>query len=260
MDHLLKLDWARRHTEALQEEFRVFRESKPYLGSLKYNVEENCYICRAKNIVPFPVELSLIVGDIVHALRSALDALVYRLSVNGLGRMPGRGEIQFVQFPILDRSNQWAGERGRALKFLCPGAVEIIESFQPYNRVDPGKFDALSILRDLANIDKHRHILTGIAATSETVLKLEAPAMFPGTEVKGYVGPIMEGQVLAKWRFDDVPPPPQFDPKFDLKIDLALEIQISGGEGSTEVSAIPYLRGMVGFLAEEVFPQFDPFL
>ena len=81
----LKLDWAAKHIETFRQTVESFQEHDP--APFAYRQEEHPqadgsveYELYAVIREPPPRELALIIGDVVHNLRSALDHLVYTLS------------------------------------------------------------------------------------------------------------------------------------------------------------------------------------
>lgn len=99
-----------------------------------------------------PRRVGLLVGDTVQDLRSALDYLVFALS----------GGQRGTQFPIDDRESDFlvhrdgTGKRSPLLAGLDDATKERIRELQPF--VDSKKNRWLAHLRDLSNIDKHRHL------------------------------------------------------------------------------------------------------
>ena len=108
-------------------------------------------------------EWSVILGEIVHNARSALDHLVYQLAVhNGAD-----AEASFTTFPICTsrtryfkaRKNGRASYRDESMVGLTDTQKASIDYLQPFNDSDPDGA-VLAILADLHNTDKHRRINT----------------------------------------------------------------------------------------------------
>ena len=105
------------------------------------------------------IRLGTLVGEISYNLRSALDYLVYALA-----ELDSKAPQKGTQFPIMDAAKDFAG-RGKAM-LIGVNAVHIaaIERLQPYNGCHwSGR------LRDLSNMDKHRHIVPGGGLVQITV-------------------------------------------------------------------------------------------
>ena len=107
---------------------------------------------------PAPVGLSLLVGEITHQLRSALDHLAYAL-VMAAGNTPTRR----TAFPVLT-TRPASGLRIDG--GVAPAALAAIDDLQPYQRRD-ATAHPLHVLTELWNIDKHRHLhLTTLHSTN----------------------------------------------------------------------------------------------
>lgn len=97
--------------------------------------------------------VSVIAGDCLHDLRSALDHLVSGLAAY---KAPNRTDDERWrnQFPICSSSNDLKSQIGRGRLNGCPSldTETLVERLQPYN----AGYEDLGILADLNNIDKHR--------------------------------------------------------------------------------------------------------
>lgn len=95
----------------------------------------------------------VIVGDVIHQLRSALDHAVWKLA---------KPPVDFeTAFPIclyeLGKKGSFQSVSGKRLRNVDPSAVNYIESVQPYKRF--GVKDPLWALNELWNWDKHRQLI-----------------------------------------------------------------------------------------------------
>lgn len=111
---------------------------------------------RFNGFADIPPMLPVVVGDVVHNLRAALDYLVYELSIfDSDGRIKNG-----TQFPIEDVKSDPANpnrgfdvRRKSYLKGLNQRHADAIERLQPYNGVG-----WTETLREISNPDKHRHL------------------------------------------------------------------------------------------------------
>lgn len=104
---------------------------------------------------PNHVLWSVIVGDIVHNLRSALDHLVWQLVLLANARSPGPQH----EFPIaLDEQvyRRKGGMRDRMLAGVAETHRAIIDRVQPFVLGDDAENHSLAHLKRLSNTDKHR--------------------------------------------------------------------------------------------------------
>ena len=141
---------AQRHLEALQGEIGVFLGSEPVTCTEQDDIEKRVHIFRFE-LRPMPVEIPLLVGEILYNLRSGPDHLVWQLSLLSR-RTPSRD----TAFPVhSDRSRRSEDRFRRATWDIPCEAVEIIKSLQPYTRGENFKSHPLWQLNKLSNVDKH---------------------------------------------------------------------------------------------------------
>jgi len=100
-----------------------------------------------------------LVGETVYNLRCALDYLVYALAALD-SSAPQKG----TQFPIMDTAQDFAGRGKTMLNGVNATHVAAIEGLQPYKGCN-----WTARLRDLSNMDKHRHIVPGGGIMKPTV-------------------------------------------------------------------------------------------
>ena len=168
--------------------------------------DEKRWVYRGENPI-VPISWSVRTGEILYNLRSALDHLVWQL-VCANRQTPTRNNL----FPIVDDASDWKCSRRRGtLNGLSDHAKQAIEYLQPFN---PGlvlptngvvrPFDAQTFrtLRDLCNIDKHRHLHLIIAKT-DGIGPIEfgenQPPRRPSGRLlkgKGNLGEIKKGMVM----------------------------------------------------------------
>ena len=110
-----------------------------------------------------PIPRVLILGDIAHNLRSALDHLMWQM-VLATGGTDAVGN--HTQFPISDSKAKWADDitdrdverRGLApTAGLSNAALDFVESVQPYQHGAGGQTGKrIRTLHVISNLDKHR--------------------------------------------------------------------------------------------------------
>src|SRR6266542_5449939 len=258
-DHRKKLEWARKHLDALEKSMGIFFDSTPYHLSIKFNPETGANEARVVNLRKIDPDWSMMVGDIIHAMRSSLDSLVYALVVKGQGVAPTDYKIlRAIQFPISDGPANFKTECYRIA--LVPDlAKTAIEGLQPYKRRMP--HHPLAVLRDLANIDKHRHIILTYHRATDVSIKIFGPNIPVGAKFgSGFAGRIEEGTLIGsvtvypfEWAFP-VPLPPKMhvDPRFTLAVHL------SAGKQSGKL--LPGLGRIWHTIDRDVFPELEGFL
>jgi len=109
--------------------------------------DERKKIIRCKN--PPPVLLSLILGDVIHSLRSSLDYVTCALvTLNNPD-----AELKRIQFPFGKKGERLNCNDKKAVKGISDEALEAIECM----RAQYG--EGLSLLCDFSNQDKHRFLM-----------------------------------------------------------------------------------------------------
>lgn len=146
------------HLETLDRESRRFVEEQRYLFEMEPDPDTGEQVVRIRSHrqppLDAPPRLGVIVGDILHNLRSALDHLIWQLAVIGTG--PGERN----QFPIFDTPEQFEQKRKWYLKGVRAEHRALIEECQPYKGGTIGR--ALTLIAHLNDIDKHRIVHSGI--------------------------------------------------------------------------------------------------
>lgn len=166
-----KINRAKQHRNDLEEYIRSTFEDKRNRATLRADLEpESGYHIVSIQSVPdlssFQENVGLMVGDVVHNLRSALDHLAWQLAclnTNGSPSRPWR-----VQFVIEDDPARFARYcNSDCLAEIDPAHQALIERRQPYQGLHerPDNWSGpyihqLALLRDLSNEDKHRVLPT----------------------------------------------------------------------------------------------------
>src|SRR5208282_3855961 len=95
----LKIGRAEEHFQAFQTEHDAWVDTSPYQVVRKRNADGSRHSLLAEVNNPPPLDRwSLIAGDCVHNLRSALDHLAYALAAHKIGEAPPNPRS--LQFPI----------------------------------------------------------------------------------------------------------------------------------------------------------------
>ncbi|MBZ5531866.1 MAG: hypothetical protein LAO20_10575 [Acidobacteriia bacterium] len=102
---------------------------------------------------------SVLAGEVIHHLRSALDHVAWQLSSTTYRRDFARA----IEFPIFDEEPVKKKERSRYERKIegisSTQARLLIEQFQPYQRGDDVINDPLLIVHNMDRIDKHQELV-----------------------------------------------------------------------------------------------------
>lgn len=224
-----KLDRAREHLNAFAEASHDYFHPRPFNVRKVHDPESGWYGFVPVDLRPLPLRIGVVLGDLVHNLRSALDHLVWQAVVRN-GREPGVRH----QFPICDEEENWESTRADRLRGVAAEDVEGIRKAQPFTVVL--KPAPLTRLRQISNRDKH-HVVTPIVGAVGSPFpvsfgKIPLPPEFkllPRRDVGGlgdaeaYVGVPLDGTVpLVRVKIVATGPSPDIDLEGELPAELIL--------------------------------------
>jgi hypothetical protein len=177
---LYKVRHAQHHLETLKDELTSWIDGRPYLVSIEHESrpEAHTWTFTMNEVLDAPPRIALVFGDYVHNLRSALDQLVWAMSVNNnRGKDPSNANL--IGFPVADKPERFYD--APVLRNLTWEQATVLESFQPYHGGDANK--ALGDLNVLWNDDKHRLI-------HPVITRMKRMPIFEMTDV---------GDVIDEW-------------------------------------------------------------
>ena len=270
MDHRDRLAHARHHLKALDRSIRVFTESEPYVAGLAYDSKERCYLVRIREVRPIPKRWALVVGDILHNFRAALDSLTYALAKKS-GSPLSDSALRRLQFPIGEEPGAFFGTPATTGRKAKPGQIDriaplsaasqaAIERLQPYHGRVKGFRPALLVLNDLANIDKHRHIVLIAASATSSRVDLSGPGIPEGTSVRGYVGPFADSTVIGKWAFRGSSSVRSVHPKVNVEPHLGFDVSFAQAPAARSGSVLGFLGNLHDVIRETIFPPLETLL
>lgn len=222
---LARIERARKQTDALQAEFERFYESKPYSFQQELNpqVGEKRFIFHA---TPLPLEWSVIIGEIMHNLRSALDHSIYELTCIESGHPIDRTEL-----PVFEDESKYfeVNKRGeptpksglykiRGIKDEKRRAV--ITGLQPFEfrkTHKPHEYPILALIHELDIVDKHKtNLLCRRASTGLKVRWLRDTYPISNTLV---INRLEDGIEIARWK-----PVGDFNDELDMEAEVSFKI------------------------------------
>lgn len=202
-----KIDRAVELLSGLDTEVAAWHDKKPYSIFTYVNPEKTRATVNVReHHPPDKIRWSLMVADIVHNLRCALDhtfwALLQDEFPSGLPPKTDR-----LSFPIWSAPPN--ADQRRNFQPLSPKFLAAIESVQPYSRPD-NRFPVhpLAIIRDIDNGNKHKLLLTVMPSLAKVDVKvsgLRHPHQ-PGVHEIMYRGELKDGVEAVVTTFD-VPEP-----------------------------------------------------
>jgi hypothetical protein len=166
-----KIDRANIHRETLSRLVDEFESSQPYTLTPEPSDKPNEVAYRLRIRREAPAEISTVVGDVLHNLRSALDSLAYELAVRSKGGALTKEEERRTYFPYCQHSSEYDGLMRVSL--YAAEAQKAMRVGQPFywremtnasnaqlkqHSDEDFKWSAIYRLGQLSNIDKHRRL------------------------------------------------------------------------------------------------------
>jgi hypothetical protein len=250
---LAKLNRAQEHLEALHSQLPAFLDRKPHRFSAELDPERRRYSMRVTILEDPPLEWSIIVGDIAHNLRSALDHLAWQLVIAS-GNKPSGG----TQFPIFSTEPVSRNQReswNRMVKGMRDDILLLIKDVQPYKAGDKANEHSLAALQSLSNEDKHRLPVARMTA----IQRHDPPTLSLGEirDVKTREYHVVVGKVLVDgdevaWADVDITGP---DPKMEVQGTFPFEVAFGkillSGHGLAEI--VDHCRKLAGLFEAGFF-------
>lgn len=247
-----KLAWAEHHTQTLKDEILKWRDRVPYSLSWRINSEATRHsVMLAVTEKPDLVRWSLIAADAIHALRCALDHLMYAVAVHEFSMDPPPNGKR-IAFVICDTENDLKSKYWR-IKELSTGVRDAVVSLQPYKRTHEMFPPLLGLLRDLDDADKHKLLTLIIAQPSHHTFApiVNVPQNASVTLVIHVGASVADGDEVAAIQLDRPAP----DLKFNFQ--LVLSIAIRHAIGPKGQSLTPIVDLINDFLIPEVTNTID---
>ena len=156
----------------MSELWNAYLDPHPFDFSL-IRQSETTYVLRVEQQTPVPPELSVLFGEWLYNMRSALDYIVWATAVHTSGKMPPPGE-GVLQYPIYEDADAWSKNLYR-LKPLAEHHRAMLLMMQPFNSEYP-EANFLGWINRLARIDRHRRLAIWTARLAEATPVLAIPS------------------------------------------------------------------------------------
>ena len=228
---IAKLNWADGHLRRLKEEIEDF-ERRAYEVLQEASSERLTITLRFRLHEPIPIRFSLMIGDVVHSLRSALDTLAYEFARRKIGGDLPNNLAGLPTFPICTapkdydtffgkRRDVFGQKEETALRAVAPGwryDPLAIEGERPWTFQDEAIADLLWRLNRLWNIDKHRRLHLAVWWPELTWWTSDDATSYdwrPGSP------PFEDGTIVGELIATD----PDTPPPMQIKTDFVLRLQ-----------------------------------
>ena len=254
-----KIERADHHITELEQQFTAFCETDSYGTSFQQDAQTGEKVFRVKIRSEIPHDFSCIIGDAVHNLRSALDHLIWQLAVVSKAN-PGRQH----EFPIRKTRSEYKAKLSRVVQGFPPGAVKLIREAKPYKRRSR-RDNHLWLIHHLDILDKHRHLVIGMAAPWRTTLgrppEAEIRRQWPADEFNSISAWELGGRLRMMKEGDELIRISGAPDKFPMENDIKVAFQIAFAKPKIVKGypVVPFLHQASG-LIDNFINQFVPFL
>jgi len=257
-----KVARAAQHLQVLQDEIdgylAHFTRGDAYEVIAEIELESRQEIHRLQVLRPFPaMRWGVLVGDVVHNARSALEHVVELATIAHSGHPLDRTE-----FPVFHEPTKFSARTRKgdpvpgsglfALRGVSDKARAYIEGLQPYHRGNDHASSTLWLLHALWNMDKHR-IVAVVGATARTDrFDFRDFAIAPGATAEVFVQfPFEDGTHVM-----EIPlVADQTEPRVQMQMSLELHVLFGDGPGkNVEVTTglstcVMFAAGVIGEIA-----------
>ena len=221
----------------------VFREVRP-------DIDKQVWVYRGET-PNAPTSWSVIFGEILYNLRSALDHLVWQL-VLANGQTPGRHNA----FPITNDAQGWDKTKDNLLNGVSSRHKSMIGYLQPYTGGINLPFDVskFKLLDDLSNIEKHRYLIVAFIAsmgpTNDGVLGIDPPELVDASvrapfEGLARLGKIENGKELLEFNNSHIE---ASSPSFQIALCIADRELMYSSAPNILAQCLSTVRGSIDFL------------
>jgi hypothetical protein len=263
-----KVGWANNHFADLSDVIQEWVHDHMHSGDADFYPEASVHVIRW-DAPPTPPSWSVMCGNVVHNLRSALDHLVWQM-VLAHGVQPPREGVGGNGFPIKltppGKGETFEGiyvANGK-LAGVHPDHIALIDECQPYKVIPQGaraSEHVLALLDQLWQIDKHRHLhFTSFILPPHPRMTLgfkvsdDAPAHHIEFHLFDESRRLKKGEVLAWFRIRSQNPEAHVHTNLDLPAQPAINElgSIRGPSGDEGVVPMGETLSRIGHYVAEI--------
>jgi hypothetical protein len=254
----LRMDRAVEHGNELLREISNFLETNPYEVAHEYDTQPlpnefppgppviGIHRYRAKVLSEVPDRISILAGDVLKDLRSALDYVAWQMALATTADPP-----QTTAFPIFAKEKLYLRDRARFIGAIDPAIHPVFDSVQPYHAGDNTLDHPLWVLHRMANDDKHKvpHVVGSLPVSVGS----ERPSPDVDMFVSSRYGAFDEDDVIASVAFYR-----GIDPKTEPKMSIAFGVAFGKDTPAKGRPLFPEID-RIGREIDRVIALFEPF-
>ncbi len=217
---------------------------------VREDVDKQVWVYRGE-VPNAPISWSVIFGEILYNLRSALDHLVWQLVLVN-GQTPGRHNA----FPITNDAQGWEKIKDNLLNGVSSRHKSMISYLQPYigGMYLPFDVSKFKLLDDLSNIEKHRYLIVAFIASmgpaNDGILGIDPPELVDSSvrapfEGLARLGKIKNGKELLEFNNSHIE---ASSPSFQIALCFADKELMYSSAPNILAQCLRTVRGTIDFL------------
>lgn len=252
----MKIDRARSHVDALAVDIIRFMKTKNYTVEEVPDFQAGEKTAFYRVTKPFPDEWPVIIGEIAHNLRSALDHSIYELTVMETGN-----PLDNTEFPVFEDETKYSALKNNGqptrisglfkIRGISARAQTVVRDLQPFEfqkQRGKGNESVVSLVHHLNRIDKHQTLHLCRRRTSEFFAKVirdlhPIENVFP-------LGELKDDLKLARWK----PADRELDDEPDMEFKIGFQIAFGDTAQILHMQpVIPTCQGLVRGIERVLF-------
>jgi len=242
-----KLARALEHLGTLDDQLGTYLDTSPFEIQRQIQPDGETSVFALQVRRPPPIELSVIVGEVAHQLRSAVEHIAF-----GLVLAAGNAPTDRTVFPVLVK-------RPASLRIeggVTAEALEIVDRVQPYTQLD-AESHPLHVLHRLWNVDKHRslHLTALLLRESQIFLSPSDGSSMVGGQFQS--GPLGHEGIIGVFRFAGGTADPDMEVLASGETFVALG---DSGPWPNDRPVLLVLEELIKYVSMTLVPMFEPHL
>jgi hypothetical protein len=241
MSAIAKLNRAKKHFSDLAKTIHEYHSSVPFNAICEDEAGDLVYRVKINKPVP-AIELSLIIGDLIHNLHSALDLRISELVISN-GNIVTRGNA----FLFAENMSEIEKIYPSRLEGLSLNHIQKVIALKPYKNGNPLLWE----LHHLDIIDKHRELIIAGSAQESVIIdpsffmksmnpELDIPEMPIAIKAGAPSFPLTDGTEIFC-----IKKPARSVNDFEQKVGFSFQISYSDGTNIHGEPLIPKMEEMI---------------
>lgn len=263
MDHpledcRLKVARAKEQFDSLHGKIADFAKANPYVINIEVDPETGDELFETSDPPAFPRPWGVLVGEIAHNCRSALDYLITVLVEEAGGESDGNNAfpISKTEGRYLEPNKRGRSYRDRLLRGVSEPLKKKIDALQPYQRGDLACADALLTLRYLADRDKHRKMHPAYAWINTPTKAFSFPTDDPYRNLKIRLPREGGFEVEAQFQRGRAGTPAEIVVYPDVKVQRPPGVEVVFGRDPGKLVGMDDLAGLIRYV-DSIIESFD---